>query len=126
MQSVNPVLVAGDLILDFDAAEVFKGGQRVDLTLSELRILEHLARNSVRVVTYDSLASRVLGMEAPGSAEARLMRVHVQHLRSKLGDPAKTPRYISNVRGLGYKFNLPVTSIASARDRGPVRAESPD
>ena len=117
MQSVRPVLTAGDLILDFDAAEVHKNGERLNLTLTELRILEHLTRNSGRVVTYQTLASQVLNVEDPGLSESRLIRVHVQHLRSKLGDPATSPRFISNVRGVGYKFMLPVTALAATQDR---------
>ena len=44
MGSVNPPLAAGDLVLDFDAAEVHNAGERVDLTLTEMRILQHLVR----------------------------------------------------------------------------------
>ena len=115
--SVNPPLVAGDLVMDFDAADVHRGGERVHLTLSERKILEYLVRNSRRVVTYETLASRVLDVEDPGMAESRLIRVHVQHLRAKLGDPADRPTLISNVRGVGYRFLLSVTPLADTLDR---------
>ena len=113
MGSVNPPLTAGDLLLDFDGAEVCRGGDRVELTLTEMRILQDLTRNALRVVSYDSLANRVLDVEDPGDSERRLIRVHGQHLRSKLGDAAQDSKYIANVRGVGYKFVLEVNVLAA-------------
>ena len=110
-------LTTGELLMDFAAAEVHKSGDRIRLTLTELKMLELLARNSQRVVTYESLASRVLGVDQPGLAETRLVRVHVQHLRSKLGDLASSPQFIANVRGVGYKFLLPVTTVVAAQTK---------
>jgi len=123
MGSVNPALTAGDLVLDFDAAEVHNAGEAVDLTLTELRILQHLVRNALRVVGYDALVSTILDVVDPGDSERRLIRVHVQHLRSKLGDSAENPTFIANVRGVGYKFLLPATPLATglgeaSRDSG--------
>ena len=115
MGSVNPPLAAGDLVLDFDAAEVHHAGERVDLTLTEMRILQHMVRNALRVVSYDALASAVLDVVDTGDSERRLIRVHVQHLRSKLGDPAENPKFIANVRGVGYKFALAVTPLVALR-----------
>ena len=57
-QPVNPALSAGDLVLDFDAAEVYKNSNPVRLTLTELRILEQLARNAQRAVSYEARALR--------------------------------------------------------------------
>jgi DNA-binding response OmpR family regulator len=70
----------------------------------------------MRLVTYQALASRAVGVDDPGPEESRLIRVHVQHLRSKLGDSASNPVFIANVRGLGYKFMVPVTSHAASEE----------
>ena len=110
-QPVNPALSAGDLVLDFDAAEVYKNSNPVRLTLTELRILEQLARNAQRAVSYEALVSKVFNVEHAGLSDRRIVRVHVQHLRSKLGDSASSPRLIANVRGVGYKFLLQVTPL---------------
>ena len=112
-QAVNPVLTAGDLVLDFDAAEVIRNGEPVNLTPSEMSILQYLTRNALRVVSYEALASGVLDVEDPRPSDIRTLRVHVQQLRSKLGDPASNPRLIANVRGAGYKFIAPVTTLAA-------------
>jgi len=109
MRSSSPPLQAGDLLMDFGAAEVYRAGEPINLTRTELNLLEHLVRNAPRVVTYESMASKSLQVADVTDADSRLIRVHLQHLRSKLGDSAEKPKYIANVYGVGYKLLLPVT-----------------
>ena len=110
MRSASLPLRAGDLLMDFGAAQVYKAGKPVFLTRTELALLEHLAREATRVVTYESLASNMLQVADPADGESRLISAHVQHLRAKLGDSAGNPQYIANVYGIGYKFLPQVTS----------------
>jgi DNA-binding response OmpR family regulator len=110
MRSASRPLQAGDLLMDFGGAEVYEAGELVSLTRTELALLEHLVRNATRVVTYESLASNMMQVAEPADADSRLIKVHVQHLRSKLGDSAENPKYIANVYGIGYKFLPQVTS----------------
>ena len=117
LRSMRPVLKAGDLLMDFDAAEVSRNGEPVLLTPTEMKVLEQLVLNAPRVVSYDSLASTLLDVEDVGPAEHRLIRVHVQHVRSKLGDPADNPRFIATVQGLGYKFAATVTGASDESSR---------
>ena len=62
------------------------------------------------MVTYESLASNVLEIGDLADADNRLIKVHIQHLRSKLGDSAENPKYVANVYGIGYKFLPQVTT----------------
>ena len=117
-RATSQPLQAGDLLLDFGAAEVCRAGQPISLTRTEMALLEHLVRNATRVVTYESLASNILSVAEPADADNRLIKVHVQHLRSKMGDPAENPKYIANVYGIGYKFLLQVTSEMAGISRG--------
>ncbi len=110
MRTVSKPLQAGSLLMDFGAAEVYESGRPVALTRTELSLLEHLVRNATRVVTYESLASNMMQIAEPADADSRLIKVHVQHLRSKLGDSAENPKYIANVYGIGYKFLQQVTA----------------
>ena len=115
---VSRTLQAADLLIDFGAGEVHKAGEPVYLTSTELSILERLVRNATRVVTYEALASDIKsGAERP-DADARLVRLHVQHLRGKLDDLGETPKYIANVFGLGYKFLPQVTSSVGGLSHG--------
>ena len=117
MRSSAQPLQASDLLMDFGAAEVYKSGELVSLTRTEMALLEHMVRNATRVVSYESLATNILQAGEPADADTRLIKVHVQHLRSKLGDPPGNPKYIANVYGIGYKFMPQVTSgVASIKD----------
>ena len=118
MRSSSRPLQAGDLLMDFGAAEVYRAGQPVSLTRTELSLLERLVRNATRVVSYESLASNILQVAEPADADSRLIKVHVQHLRSKLGDSAENPKYIANVYGIGCKFMPQVTSGVAAINQG--------
>ena len=123
MRSNIQPLQAGDLLLDFGAAEVYRSGQPINLTRTELAFLEHLALNPNRVVTYESLASNILQVAEPADTDSRLIKVHIQHLRSKLGDSVENPKYIANVYGIGYKFLPQVTAGMQGISRGRGEAE---
>ena len=104
MGTVAPPVLAGDLAMDFAGAEVCKAGVPVNLTRTEIALLEHLVRNANVVMTYRALAANVLQVKTPDAADSRLIKVHTQHLRAKLGDSVDNPKYIANVYGVGYKF----------------------
>jgi two-component system KDP operon response regulator KdpE len=96
------VEVDDDLTIDFSRAEVFLKGQRVQLTPTEYRLLYHLASNPGRVLPYETILSRVWGMEY--REEEHYVRLYVNYLRQKIEpDPGK-PKYIMTERGLGYRF----------------------
>ncbi|MGI8460039.1 MAG: response regulator [Solirubrobacterales bacterium] len=86
-----------DLEIDVDAMEVEVGGQPVRLTATEARLLIELARNAGIVLSRDTLLERVWDYEWSG--DTRLVDVHVQRLRAKIGGER-----IETVRGVGYKL----------------------
>jgi two-component system KDP operon response regulator KdpE len=91
------VQVDDDLTIDFSRAEVFLKGQRVQLTPTEYRLLYHLASNPGRVLPYETILSRVWGMEY--REEEHYVRLYVNYLRQKIEpDPGK-PKYIMTERG---------------------------
>lgn len=88
------------LRLDFDSHRVSIDGEAIPMTATEYRLLEILARNVGRVVTYQTLLNRVWGHYAVDSSD--YLKVYIHRLRQKLeADPAH-PRYIHTVRGQGY------------------------
>ncbi|MDI6617664.1 MAG: response regulator transcription factor [Clostridiales bacterium] len=103
----NEVLRIGQLTIDNTKHEVLKNGKSIDLTLKEFELLYLLIKNKGKVLTRDSLLDRVWGYEYYG--ETRTVDVHVRHLRQKIEDDDKNPKYIETIRGIGYRFNdIPV------------------
>jgi len=79
--------------------EVYVGGEKVSLTLSEFKILHLLATKKGWVFTRDQILDHLWGEEK--AVLDRTVDVHINHLREKL---AKAARFIKNVRGVGYKL----------------------
>ncbi len=94
--------VGGALTLDFENREVKLSGAQVKLTPTEYNLLYHLAVNRGKLMTHEELLAKVWGQEYRDADE--YLKVHIQHLRRKLGDPPDQPRFIATERGLGYRF----------------------
>jgi DNA-binding response OmpR family regulator len=113
----EPILVAGDLEVDPNAVEARLGGEPLDLTPFEFRLLSGLMRRPGRVFSRDDLIDAIHGDDDPGIID-RTIDVHLGRLRRKLRDDATDPRYIATVRTVGYKFVAPVER------RDPTRASA--
>jgi len=85
------------LEIDVDAMEVTVDGEEVRLTATEARLLIELARSAGIVLSRDTLLENVWDYEWSG--DTRLVDVHVQRLRAKIGSER-----IETVRGVGYKL----------------------
>lgn len=96
------IRVDDDLTLDFSRNEIFRGGQRVQLTPTEYRLLYQLVSNPGRVMTIESLLTRVWGWEY--RQEDHYVRLYVSYLRRKIEPDPSHPRYILTEKGLGYRF----------------------
>jgi two-component system KDP operon response regulator KdpE len=95
------VISFGALRIDLDRRQVHHDGEPVRLTRTELQILEVLASNPGRLVTYELLGNRLNSDREP---DAAVLRVHVGNLRRKLQDDAARPRLILTEPGLGYRW----------------------
>ncbi len=91
--------IGGEITLDPDSFVAHVGGQRVELTSTEFRILRILAERKGRVFTRDELLDRLWGNEK--TVLDRTVDVHVKNLRLKLGEAA---RFVRSIRGVGYKI----------------------
>ncbi|KMT21422.1 response regulator transcription factor [Clostridium cylindrosporum] len=101
-ENTSQILSLGDLIVNMDKHEVTKNGSKIDLTLKEFELLKLLIVNRGKVLTRDFLLDKVWGYEYYG--ETRTVDVHIRHLRQKVEDDDKNPKFIETVRGIGYKF----------------------
>ncbi|HBE28742.1 MAG TPA: DNA-binding response regulator [Ktedonobacter sp.] len=98
--SASPTLTIGEITIDYAQHLVTMGGQEVELTPTEYRILAYLAQNAGRVVTQDLLLEHVWGAEYVG--ESHILQVNVNRLRHKLEPDPVHPRYILTKVGIGY------------------------
>jgi DNA-binding response OmpR family regulator len=96
------ISVAG-LEIDPGGFTVRKGGEEVNLTATEFRLLHELARRPKQVFTRDLLLELVWNYDYLG--DSRLVDAAVQRLRAKVEDDPKQPALIRTVRGVGYRFD---------------------
>jgi DNA-binding response OmpR family regulator len=92
----------GDVDVDFKGYSATKNGEPVDLTVREFELLRLLVSHPGEVLHRDTILNEVWGKE--GDVFPRTIDTHVVHLRQKLEEDPAQPRYIVNVRGIGYKF----------------------
>ncbi len=93
-------IVIGDIRIRPGAFEVYKGENRLTLTLKEYELLHLMAINKNKVLTRDQLLDEIWGYEYYG--ETRTVDVHIRYLRKKIED--EEHRYIETVRGVGYRM----------------------
>ncbi|MDR2114152.1 MAG: response regulator transcription factor [Bifidobacteriaceae bacterium] len=91
-----------DIRLDVAAHRAFHGQRELHLTAKEFDLLKALVREAGSVVSRDALMREVWGPDPSGSTKT--LDMHISWLRRKLGDDAASPRYISTVRGMGFRF----------------------
>jgi len=96
------VLSNGNLRIDFSSREVRVNGEVVKLTPNEYRLLHHFVRNAGRLLTFQTLLSKVWGEGF--EYETYLLKPPIHNLRRKLGDDPRNPKRIVNKRGVGYIF----------------------
>ena len=97
--------VSGKLSVNFASNEVMVDGKLVKLTATERNLLFHLIRNEGRLLSHETLLTKVWGETFIDARD--LLRVHIQHLRQKLGNSAESPKIIVTEHGIGYKFIKP-------------------
>lgn len=95
------VMRIADLEIDLLGRIVRRGGQRIELTSREFRILDYLARHAGRVVTRSMLLEHVWDYHF--DPQTNVVDQHVSRLRQKIERGAAAP-LIETVRGAGYRM----------------------
>lgn len=98
----HTIVVDDDLQIDFNKREVIVRGEKVALRPTEYRLLYHLVNNAGRLLTHETLLSKVWGHEYRD--ESHYLRLYITYLRQKLEKDPAHPKYILTERGLGYRF----------------------
>ncbi len=88
--------------LDADSRRAWVGEEELQLSAKEFDLLRVLVREAGRVVTREQLMREVWDTTWWGTTKT--LDMHVSWLRRKLGDEAAKPRFITTVRGVGFRF----------------------
>jgi two-component system response regulator VicR len=97
--------VAGDLSINTDSHQVFRGGKAIDLTQREYELLTFLASHPNKVYSRINLMEQVWNYGYVGD-DARTVDVTVRRLREKIETDPANPTYILTRRGAGYYFSV--------------------
>ena len=93
----------GEVEVNFGRGELRRDGIPQELTPIEFRMLGMFIRARGRVLSRDQLLDGAWGPET--YASARIVDNHIANLRKKIEPDPVNPRYLRNVRGLGYRFD---------------------
>ena len=96
-------LTAGDITLDLDARNAYKGEELVMLTAKEFDVVEFLMRNAGRVYSREALLDTIWAYEY--RSDIRTVDVHIRRLREKLEENPAQPQHILTKWGVGYYFS---------------------
>ena len=98
-----PVTGDVDVRVDTESRRVFLHGEEIPLTAKEYELLRVLARNQGKVISREQLMREV--WETAWYGSTKTLDMHISVLRKKLGDDAMQPRYITTIRGVGFRFD---------------------
>src|SRR5215204_3225322 len=103
LKATTDVLTLGPVSIDLSTQAVRLGGEALELTAYEYRLLEYLVRERARVVTKQELSDYLYPHGE--DRDSNVLEVLIGRLRRKL-DPEGKLAPIETVRGRGYRFTL--------------------
>ncbi|NIV32487.1 MAG: response regulator [Anaerolineae bacterium] len=99
------LLQRGPFSVDLERHKATFEGRSLDLSPRDLALLVHLMQNAPQVVGPKELVRVVRQYEPDHMHEAReIIKWYIHRLRKKVEPDPSNPRYIVNVRGVGYRF----------------------
>ncbi len=101
----SAVLEAGGIQIDPDRHLVFIRGVDVHLRRKEFELLSLLMENAGRLLTRDVLIDRIWGSDYFG--DTKTLDVHIKRLRTHIEEDPSSPKLITTIRGVGYRFDAP-------------------
>jgi two-component system KDP operon response regulator KdpE len=98
--TLENIIIVDDLVIDLNRREVRLDSKLVNLTPTEFRLLEILAKKHGKVVSEEELTKQMWG-EYRGE-NSTVLRRYIWSLRSKLEEDPAIPKWIVTIRGYGY------------------------
>jgi DNA-binding response OmpR family regulator len=96
----------GELVIDQGTRTVTVGGTEVPMTRKEFDLLAFLAAEPGQVFSRDDLLERVWGSNGHWQGRSTVTE-HIRRVRLKIESDPEHPRWITTIRGIGYRFSTP-------------------
>lgn len=97
--SGEDTVTSGDVVLDRKTFRAFSGGQELDLSMTEFRLLQYFMENKNQALLKEQILQRVWDTDG-NFVEENTLSVNISRLRKKLGG-----NYIRTIQGIGYLWN---------------------
>jgi len=94
--------VLNDLLINYDARQIFINGLEIKLTQTEFNIVELLSVHAGKVMTYSEILKKIWGYSDDGSIKK--LQVNMANIRKKLGERPGENKYIINELSVGYRM----------------------
>ena len=94
----------GELVIDYDARQIYIAGEEIKLTQTEYNIVAFLSENCGKMMTYAAIIKAVW-REYPDDASIKKLQVNMANIRKKFGAHPGEISYIANELGVGYRMN---------------------
>ena len=92
-----------DMMIDYDARQVFVKDKEIRLSQTEFNILALLCEHCGKMMTYSSIIKEIWGYTSEG--DTKKLQVNMANIRRKFGVRPGESWYISNELGVGYRMN---------------------
>lgn len=102
LDAAPPDVAVGPFRLDGAARRIYQSGAELELTATEFNLLEFFLTHPGRAYSRDQLLESVWGEQR--YVTPRTVDVHVRRLRERIEEQPDNPRYLTTVRGFGYRF----------------------
>jgi len=99
---LGEILFAGDIRLYPDVLRVSIKNREITLTPIEFEILYCLLQHTDQPVKISAILQEVWGYESDENPD--MLRVHFRHLRKKIEENPKQPKYLLTVMNVGYRL----------------------
>ncbi len=101
-QAGGKIIQISDITIFLDKRTVKRDQEEIQLTPTEFRLLEYLAKNESRAVPEAELSQAVWGTYR--EEDASILRRYIFLLRKKIEKDPAQPRVVKTVRGYGYRM----------------------
>lgn len=108
MSESSSILIFERLKIIPDYHKILLDDKEVTLSTQQFQLLLYLARKPGRVYTYEQIYETI--WEKEYTYDKGNVMAQIRHIREKIQPDTTYPRYIENIRGVGYRFNKELVS----------------